>query len=291
MDNFSEALQQLLYDFLAFLPDFATALIIFFGSVYLAGLISKIMKRTLERRKTDSAFVLLLVKIARYTMIGFGAFTALQQVGFNLTAFLAGLGILGFTLGFALQDVSKNFVSGLLLLLEQPFDKGDVINVADQFGTVSKTDLRTTELYTFDGQTVTIPNGDVFTNSITNYSRYPKRRMDMTVGVAYGSDLELVRKAAFEAVETVPGLINDPPPFVIFKEFGDSSIKLKIYCWINLNETGYFRTQDALITGVDAAFHKYGIQIPFPIRSVHLEKYSSNSPILHHPQKKNGSHF
>ena len=272
MDNFSEALQQLLYDFLAFLPDFATALIIFIASIYLAGLISRIVKNALERRKTDSAFVLLLVKIARYTMIGFGAFTALQQVGFNLTAFLTGLGILGFTLGFALQDVSKNFVSGLLLLLEQPFEKGDVIKVSDQFGTVSKTDLRTTELYTFDGQNVTIPNGDVFTSSITNYSRYPKRRMDLAVGVAYGSDLELVRKAAFEAVETVPGLLNDPPPFVIFKEFGDSSVNLKIYCWIDLNETGYFRTQDALVTGVDAAFRKYGIRIPYPVRRVHLEK-------------------
>ncbi len=141
MDNLSEALQQLLYDFLAFLPDFATALIIFIASIYLAGLIARIIKSALERRKTDSAFVLLLVKIARYTMIGFGTFTALQQVGFNLTAFLTGLGILGFTLGFALQDVSKNFASGLLLLLEQPFDKGDVIKVSDQFGTVSKTDL------------------------------------------------------------------------------------------------------------------------------------------------------
>jgi small-conductance mechanosensitive channel len=216
MDSLSEALQQLLYDFLAFLPDFATALIIFIASIYLAGLISRVVKSSLERRKTDSAFILLLVKIARYMMIGFGTFTALYQVGFNLTAFLIGLGILDFTLGFALQDVSKNFVSGLLLLMEQPFDKGDVIKVSDQFGTVSKTDLRMTELYTFDGQTVNIPNGDVFTRAITNYSRYPKRRMDITVGVAYGSDLELVRKAAFEAVETVPSLLSDPPPFVIF---------------------------------------------------------------------------
>jgi small-conductance mechanosensitive channel len=96
--------------------------------------------------------------------------------------------------------------------------------------------------------------------------------MDLVVGVAYGSELELVRKAALEAAEAVPGVINDPKPFVIFKEFGDSSINLKVYCWIDLNETGYFRTQDALVTNVDAAFRNYGIKIPFPIRTVYLEK-------------------
>lgn len=271
MENFSTALQQLLYDFLAFLPDFVTALIIFVASLYAAGIASKFTKHALERRQTDGAFITLLVKIARYTIIGFGAFTALQQVGFNLTAFLTGLGIIGFTLGFALQDVSRNFVSGLLLLLEQPFDKGDDIKVVDYYGTVSKIDLRTTEIHTFDGQTVTIPNGDVFNSPITNYSRYPKRRMELEVGVAYGSDLELVRKAAMEAALSVPGLAKDQDPYVIFKSFGDSSIVLKIYCWINLAETGYFRTQDALVTGVDIAFRKYGISIPFPIRTVYLE--------------------
>ena len=272
MENVSTALQQLLYDFLAFLPNFVTALIIFIASLYIAGLLSKLVKRALEQRKTANAFSAVLIKITRYTLIGFGAFTALQQVGFNLTAFLTGIGILGFTLGFALQDVGKNFVSGLLLLLEQPFDQGDDIKVDDIFGTVIKIDLRTTEIQTYSGQVVTIPNGDVFNKPITNYSRLPRRRMDMSVGVAYGTDLELARKAAFEALEAVPGVLQEPPPFVIFNEFGPSSINLTAYCWVDLKETGYFRTQDALVTGIDAAFRRNGIKIPFPIRTVQLQQ-------------------
>ncbi len=272
MENTSNALQQLFYDFLAFLPSILTALIIFLGSAYLASLFAKILTRALEKRGTDSAFAILLVKTSRYTLIGFGIFAALQQIGFNLSAFLTGLGILGFTLGFALQDVSKNFVSGLLLLLEQPFAKGDMIKIADQIGIVSNIDLRTTELHTFDGQNLTIPNGEVFNNSIKNYSRYRQRRMDIKVTVAYGSDLALVRKTALEVAASIHGAVTKPKPFVVFRELGDSGIHLKLYCWIDLDKTGYFDTKDALVVGVDTAFREKGIEIPYPVQRVLLEK-------------------
>jgi len=272
MENFSDALQQLLYDFLAFLPSLGTALIIFIGSSYLAGLLSKMMTRALEKRETDSAFILLLVKVARYTLISFGAFTALQQIGFNLSAFLAGLGILGFTLGFALQDVSKNFVSGLLLLLEQPFGKGDMIRVADQIGIVARIDLRTTEMHTFDGQTVIIPNGDVFNNTIKNYSRNPQRRMDVEATIAYGSDLALVREIALQVAASIKGAMTKPAPFVFFRKLGDFGIHLRLYCWVDLEATGYFETRDALVVGVDTAFREAGIEIAYPAQRVLLEK-------------------
>ena len=272
MESFSTALQQLIYDFLAFLPSLVTALIIFIGSSYLAGLLSKVITRSLEKRGTDSGFILLLVKVARYTLISFGAFTALQQIGFNLSAFLTGLGILGFTLGFALQDVSKNFVSGLLLLLEQPFDKGDMVRVSDQIGIVGKIELRTTEILTFDGQNVIVPNGDVFNNSIKNYSRYRRRRMDTTVTVAYGSDLDLVRQTALEVAESVHGAVSKPRSFVAFRELGDFGIRLTLYCWVDVDKIDYFAAKDALVVGVDTAFREKGIQIATPMQRVLLEK-------------------
>lgn len=272
MEDFSSALQQLTYDFLSFLPDLVTALIIFVGSVYVAGVLAKVLKRTLEKRDTDSAFILLLLKVARYTLIGLGTFTALQQIGFNLSAFLTGLGILGFTLGFALQDVSKNFASGLLLLLEQPFDKGDMIRVAGQFGVVAETDLRTTELHTYDGQNVTIPNGEVFNSPIRNYSRYPQRRMRITVKVVYGSDLDLVRKTAVDVAALIQGAAIKPAPFVVFNELGDFGVQLNLYCWIDMKLTNYLAALDALVVGVDTAFRKEGIQVAYPVQNVFLKK-------------------
>jgi small conductance mechanosensitive channel len=270
MDNISITLQQLLANFLAFLPRMVIALLIFVCSLYAAGLLSKIVRRTMEKRKTDNEIMLLIVKITRWSVLILGTVAALQQVGFNLTAFLAGLGILGFTIGFALQDVSKNFVAGLLLLLEQPFDIGDTIEVSDYIGTVATVELRATEIYTFDGQNVLIPNADVFTNPIKNYSRYSKRRFDLSLGVAYDADLELARATILEVLATLPGLLSDPAPWVVYHKFGESSIDLTAYYWVDLSIGDYNAAIDTPITGITAAFAEKGIEIPYPTRSVIL---------------------
>ena len=144
MDPVSQALQNILANFLEFLPDLIVSLVIFFISLYLAGYLTRLISRTLERRKTDPEIRILVGQISRWAIIILGLILALQQDGFDLSAFLAGLGIIGFTIGFALQDVSKNFVSGLLLLLQQQFDVGDVIEVSGYTGTVANVDLRAT---------------------------------------------------------------------------------------------------------------------------------------------------
>jgi small conductance mechanosensitive channel len=270
MDILSISLADVLADVLAFLPTLLVSLLIFILGIYLAGFISRMVRRTMVRRKSDPEITLLVAQITRWMILILGVFFALQQVGFDLTAFLAGLGILGFTVGFALQDVSKNFVSGMLLLLEQPFDLGDVIEVGDFIGTVAKVDIRATEIYTFDGQNVIIPNGDIFTSPIKNYSRYEKRRLDFTIGVAYGSDLELVRKTTLEVVAVIPGVLTDPQTTLVFNNLGDSSIDFTVYFWIDLNATGYLTAVDAAITGINAAFEQNNIEIPFPVRTVQM---------------------
>ncbi len=270
MDSITFTLQELLANFLGFLPKLVVSLLSFVISLYLAGFISRIIKRTMERRKADLEITLFVSKIAQWTILILGIVIALDQVGFDLTAFLAGLGILGFTVGFALQDVSKNFVSGLLLLLDQPFDIGDVIEVGDYIGTVASVELRATEIQTFDGQNVLIPNGDVFTSPIKNYSRNSKRRFDFNIGVAYGSDLELVRKVALDVVTSISGVLNDPAPVLVFNNFGESSIDFTIYYWADLSFTNYSATVDATITGIDKAFKENKIEIPFPVRTVQL---------------------
>jgi small conductance mechanosensitive channel len=272
VDVISGSLQQLLAQFLNFLPELIASLVIFFGSLFLAGLISRGIKRALQARNADLEISIAIASMSRWTIIILGTTAALSQVGFDLTAFLAGLGIVGFTIGFALQDVSKNFVAGLLLLLQQPFDLGDAIDVAGFDGIVLKVDLRATTLRTFDGRMVQIPNGEVFTSAVVNYTRAEQRRIALHVGVAYGTDLKRAREVGLAAIRAVEGVLDDPAPRGVFQAFGDSSIDMTFYYWISTATTDLFDAQDAGILGVNTAFEKAGIEIPFPTRAVFLQQ-------------------
>jgi len=257
---------------LEFIPRLVSALVIFVGGLWLAGRLAQLLERALQRRQTDPEAALLIRQITRWGLVTLATLAALQQVGFNLSAFLTGLGILGFTVGFAIQDVSKNLVAGMLLLLQQPFDLGDAIEVNGYSGTVLSIDLRATHLRTFDGRDVLIPNTDVFTNAIVNFSRTPRRRVALDVGVAYGSDLRRVREAVLEAVQQVPGALDDPAPDVAFHTFADSSINLTLYFWVDTSVTNPRRAKNDALEAVNAAFARHGIEIPYPVQTVQLLK-------------------
>ena len=271
MDLFSDSIQIFLEQMIFFLPKLIVALVVFILGLAAAGLATRAVKRTLKLRKVDHELSLLLVRLTRWIVVGVSTIVALQQVDFDLTGFLAGLGIIGFTLGFAVQDVSKNFIAGVLLLLQQPFDIGDSINVSGYVGTVTDIRLRDTELRTFDGLHVTIPNGDVYVSAITNYSRTHQRRLALDVGVGYASDLDAVTQTLAEALKSVPGVVtDDPAPSIVFKSFGDSSIDLTAYYWFDVAQTGYFAALDGGVKAIKSACESSGIEIPYPIRTVLL---------------------
>jgi len=257
----------------ASLPNIGIALLIFIVSYYLAGVLSKLLKRVLERREADREVTLLLGTITRWSIIVIGITTALQRF-FNVTAFLTGLGILGFTVGFALQNIMQNFVSGVILLIEQPFDVGDAVELNGYGGTVLTITLRTTEMRTFDGLIVMIPNADVLSNTITNYTRADRRRIELPVGVSYGSDPAVARQIVLESVKNVPGFLGDPEPMVVFHTFGGSSVDMSAYFWINTSVTNPFAAKDAALELIKAALEKQGIEIPFPITTVYMQSES-----------------
>ncbi len=261
MDGISITLQDLMARFLAFLPNLVVSLVIFVISLYLAGLLTRIVRKAMEMRKSDREIIMLITQITRWTIVFLGIIAALDQIGFDLTAFLAGVGILGFTVGFALQDVSKNFVSGLLLLLDQPFDIGDEIEIKGFIGTVANVDIRATEIYTHDGQNVLIPNGDVFTSPIKNYSRFNKRRAELKLGVARGSDLVLVKQTVLDAVSSLEGVIADPPPSVVFTNISSSTISITAYFWIDVAKTDFEAVVDVAINNIDTLFAEKDIRI------------------------------
>ncbi|MFZ6027230.1 MAG: mechanosensitive ion channel family protein [Chloroflexota bacterium] len=270
MIPFDLELQDLVAQFLTFLPRLIAALVIFVVTLFLAGLIAKAVRRALMLRKSGHHADDLITKIAQVSILVFGTVIALQQIGFNVSAFLAGVGIIGFTVGFALQDVSKNFVAGLLLYIQQPFGVGDAIKVTGFAGIVQKINLRATEMRTFDGTLVLIPNADVFSNPITNYSALPTRRIELIVGVAYDSDLEEVSRVVLETVRSIPGVLDDPVPEVIFTHFGASSIDFALYFWTQLDQLGLFVAKSTAIMRIKTAFEQAGIDIPYPVTSVKL---------------------
>jgi small conductance mechanosensitive channel len=261
------ALRGVLAGFLLFLPKMLAAMVLFVITLYLAAWISKLFRRILEKRRTDPGITLLLYHATRWTIVILGTISALRQVNFEVTTFLAGLGILGFTVGFALQDISQNVIAGFLLLIQKPFELGDLIQIDDYTGTVLSVDLRSTELRTRDGHNVLIPNASVFTKPITNYSRQATWRISLPIGVAYNSDLELVQRLTLQTVQVLPDALDDPAPMLYFHTFNDYSIDFTLYYWIDGRVTDPFTATHPAIIAIQKAFTQAGIEIPYPVQT------------------------
>jgi small conductance mechanosensitive channel len=256
---------------LAFLPRLGFAILIFGISLWLGRVVRSIIHRTIVTRTPAPGALRLIEDVANGGIVTLGAVMAIQQF-FDVTAFLAGLGIVGFTVGFALQDVMKNFAAGVILLVQQPFRVGDVISVLDFDGTVKAIDLRSTELMTLDGRVVILPNADVLNHAIVNYTLSKRRRIEVVVGVAYDSDPAQVRAVALDAIRTIPGAQTDPAPMALLELFNASSIDVKVLFWVETEQISPLAAKDAAIAQIHAAFAEHKIEIPFPIQTVVMEK-------------------
>ena len=232
----------------------------------------RLVSAGLNRRRIDPELNLLLSRIAQIAIIVIGIIWALATVDFDVTGFVAGLGIVGFTIGFALKDIAENFVAGVLLLLQQPFDIGEAVEAGGYSGTVTNIEIRSTTIRTWDGLLVIVPNAQVYGNPITNYSKVNQRRISLDVGVGYETDLQKATDTMLEVVNILPGIKEEPAPFVVFQEFGDSSINSTLYFWIDTSEAGYFGSLDAVVKGIKTAFEREGINIPFPIRTIYTQQ-------------------
>lgn len=275
IENLGNILQTWWQSFIENLPSIVAGLLILIFGIVLARFLTRAVHRVMKRRKDDPELTVLITRLVRWTVVGLAIILALEQAGQDITALLTGVGILGFTVGFALQDISANLVSGILLLFEQPFQIEDSIEVSGYAGTVKAINLRATEMLTWDGLLVLIPNKDVFTNTITNYSRINQRRIGLSVGVGYDTDLAELEIVALESVKQVQGVKQEPAPFFTVDSFGESAINTTVYYWYDTKDLKHPDLVNsgavALKTSLDAA----GIEIPYPIRSVRLETPSS----------------
>lgn len=202
---------------------------------------------------------------------------AIQQLGFDITVVLGAAGILSVAVGFASQTSASNLISGLFLVGERPFSVGDVIRADGVTGEVLSIDLLSVKLRTFDNLYVRIPNENLMKSTTTTLSRFPIRRYDLQVGIAYGEDLRRARDVLLRVAKEFHLCLDDPKPIIIMQGFGESSVDLQFSVWA-LRER-YLDLRNGLQERVKEAFDREGIEIPFPHRTLYAGTHSQPMPV------------
>ncbi len=240
--------------------------------IFLAAFLQKsLSKRLTKRLKLNSGTAYALSRILQYFIIILGLILAAQIVGFNLGSLAVVFGFLSVGVGFGLQNITSNFISGLILLFERPIAVGDFVNVEGQIGKVIKISMRATLIRTFDNVTIIVPNSKFIENQVINWSHGdPKIRLHCSVGVAYGSNTTLVHETLLKVARDHESILQQPTPEVRFLEFGDSSLNFELLAWTAVPES-QLQVISQLNFAIDQAFRDAGIQIPFPQRDLHLQ--------------------
>jgi small conductance mechanosensitive channel len=212
----------------------------------------------------------MILLIVRNTILVIGVLIALSQMGISLGPLLAGLGVVGFIVGFALQDTLSNFAAGLLILLYRPFDVGDLVEAAGVSGLVSHMSLVNTTILTLDNQTIIVPNGKIWGDVVKNVTAQTIRRVDLVFGISYTDDIPKTEKVLQEIIDAHEPVLKDPAPMIRVHELGESSVNLIVRPWVKTDD--YWETYWTLTRAVKMRFDEEGISIPFPQRDVHLYK-------------------
>jgi small conductance mechanosensitive channel len=263
-----DTLRQLYELLVASLPLIGIGFLVLLGGLVLARLFASGVNRALQRTHADRAAVGLLTQLARLAAIVAAVLLAMNVAGLEVGPLLAGLGLAGLALAFALQSILENFVAGLILLIRKPFRAGDQIRSLDFEGTVRDLDLRVTRLETYDGEMVLIPNVDVYTNPLTNLTRSGKRRTRVTIGIDYRDDHDAAREVIRGAVAAVEGVLPDPAVQVFLTELGDSSVDFEVRYWTLPDILSVRSTQDRVLSAAKRAIEEAGMSIPWPMRTL-----------------------
>ena len=255
-----------------------------YGSFFISWFFQKLfLDVLLRKRKVQKGVRLSIERLIHYAVIFIGFLVAISLIGFDLTKFTIILSALGVGIGFGLQGVVNNFVSGLILLFEQPVRQGDIIEVGGIWAEVKNIGLRATTVQTFDQADLIIPNADLTTNQVTNWTLSNRQvRLIIPVGVAYGSDVPLVMKILTECAQANERVVKKPEPGVLFLRFGESSLDFELRVWVT--DTDYrLVTRSQLHQEIDRRFREKNIVIAFPQRDLHVRGVDE-SAILRMPE-------
>ncbi len=220
---------------------------------------------------------LVVTKAITYTGYAIVLVVALNNLGVKLSALLGAAGVVGIAIGIASQATLGNIISGLFLVSEKAFAVGDTVTVGTQTGVVYSIDALSIKLRTFDNLLIRIPNQTLITSNLTNVTRFPIRRMDFTVGVAYKEDLARVRDLLLEIVRDNPLCLDEPEPLLVFNDFGPSSINILLGVWFE--KSNYLQVHNSVFLAVKERFDEEGIELPFPHQSVYAGSATEPFPI------------
>jgi small-conductance mechanosensitive channel len=257
------------------------SILVFFFVIWLSIIISRIISMILEkdvftRVKTGKGIpdtIILLLKIA---LITGGFFLAAAAAGMKLTNLSIVLGAFSVGIGFGLQNIFNNLVSGLILAVERPINVGDVVQVGELVGTVQTIGFRSSRVRSFDGAEVIVPNGNLISNEMINWTLSDSyRRMDIRVGVAYGTDPERVLKLMKEVAANHELVNKNPEPRAYFIEFGDSSLNFRLLAWVNMDHR--LEVESEINVLINKRLKEEGIEIPFPQRDQHIRSDDTKS--------------
>ncbi|MAE74795.1 MAG: mechanosensitive ion channel protein MscS [Bdellovibrionaceae bacterium] len=253
------------------LPNLVVAILVLLVFAGIAKLARKLIKKLSKKIVDNEAVTGLLETLTQFIVMAVGVFMALGILNLDktVTSLLAGAGVIGLALGFAFQEIASNFVSGILIAFREPYKLGDIIEIDGHQGTVTKIELRTTSITTFQGLEVIIPNKRMFTETFTNYTTTPRRRIDLEVGVSYGDKLDEAVDVTKKALEGIDGRLESEEVQIYFTEFGSSSINFVAHIWIPYPANpNFLEVRHKAIMAIKSAFEENDLTIPYPIRTL-----------------------
>jgi small-conductance mechanosensitive channel len=249
-------------------------------------LISFLVKRSLRKQLSRQRMMLISRTIVYTGYIGL-VLIVIRELNYDLTALFGAAGVVGIVIGVASQTSIGNIISGLFLVSEKSFELGDVVRIGDKTGTVYSVDLLSIKIKTFDNLLIRIPNQTVISSELINITRFPIRRLDFQIGVAYKEDLRKVKSVLESVARNNPLCLEEPEPVIIFQTFADSSINITLGVWFE--KANYLAVKNSIFMEIKEAFDREGIEIPFPHVSLYAGEASNpiNVKLQEEPKVKN----
>lgn len=246
------------------------AIVVFVLGRIIVKLVVKVLSHGMHRAKIDELLISFVSSIAQWALMLFVIIAALGQLGVDTNSLVALLGAAGIAVGLALKDSLQNFASGVMLIIFRPFKNGDFVEAGGIMGVVEHIGIFTTNLKTGDNKEVIVPNGQIYGSTITNYSSKPTRRVDMTIGISYESDIKKAKEIIVRILSEDSRVLKDPAPVVAVGELADSSVNFVVRPWVN--SADYWAVLWDTNEKVKEAYDAEGIVIPYPQMDVHLHK-------------------
>ena len=264
----SDAVAELAGDLLVRLPLIVLALIVATVLLLIVRFMLMGVKRGMKRADVDFPVRRLVANLLRLVLIVLVVAVAFSIAGVEVGALLAGLGLIGLGLALAMQNILENFIAGVLILMRKPYDRNEIIITNGVEGFVEDIDLRVTTIRAYDGTTILVPNADVLANPLTNLTRRGVRRGEVTVGIDYRDDHEAAREVLLASVDNVDLVLDDPPPTVLLRQLGASSVDFEIRFWLDVQVSVLPVVEDAVLRAAKTAVEQAGMTIPWPIRTL-----------------------